>query len=82
MATAREHLRRPHRNGHAHMRDLARDAREEAEEYASNIADRTRGYVDASRDYVNDHPVKSLSVAAGIGLLAGMLLIALRSPRG
>lgn len=86
MATAREHTKRdsrPHRNGsfRDQFRDVAHHAGTEAEEYASGIMDRTQQYVDAGRDYVAENPAKSLSIAAGIGVLVGMLVLALRSHR-
>jgi len=83
MATAREHSRResrPHRNGsfRAHFQNAAQHAGTEAEDYASDVLDQTQRYVNAGRTYVAGHPAKSVSIAAGVGILVGMLILALR----
>lgn len=39
-----------------------------------SVVDRVRGTVDASDDYIRDHPWKALGVVAAGGILVGLLL--------
>jgi len=71
-----------------HVRDAAKEqyenVRDAAKEQYENVRDRAAGYVDAGKHkareveegvetYVQENPVHALLIAAGVGLLIGLL---------
>jgi ElaB/YqjD/DUF883 family membrane-anchored ribosome-binding protein len=66
-AMAREDLRE--------MGALAKDAaREKAQDIYARSRERTKQWEESLEHYVHDQPVKSLLVAAGVGLALGFLM--------
>ena len=58
---------------------FSHDAGEKIGNMASNVSDSAHRYVDTSREYVKENPMKGLAIAAATGLVAGSLLtLALR----
>ena len=45
-----------------------------AGQMAHNFSDTASSYVQSSRDYVQQHPVRSIGMAAAVGLITGSLL--------
>ena len=52
-----------------------RAAKERLSDVQDDVVDRTRDYVSQGHKYVRDNPWQSVGLAAGIGLLVGVLLI-------
>jgi ElaB/YqjD/DUF883 family membrane-anchored ribosome-binding protein len=55
--------------------DTLRAAKERLGDMQDDVVDRTRDYMKQGQQYVRDNPWQSIGVAAGVGLLIGMLLI-------
>jgi ElaB/YqjD/DUF883 family membrane-anchored ribosome-binding protein len=54
--------------------DSLRAAKERLSDVQDDVLDRSRDYVKQGQKYVRDNPWQSVGVAAGIGLLLGVLL--------
>jgi ElaB/YqjD/DUF883 family membrane-anchored ribosome-binding protein len=55
--------------------DSLRAAKERLSDVQDDVVHRTRDYVSQGQKYVRDNPWQSVGLAAGIGLLVGVLLI-------
>ncbi len=58
----------------ARMSDNLRAARHKLEDVEAAIRDKAREAARATDDYVHENPWKSVGVAAGVGLLVGLLI--------
>jgi len=56
------------------MQDNLRNARHKLGELEDTVALKTREAVKATDHYVHDHPWKAVGIAAGVGLIIGMLI--------
>jgi ElaB/YqjD/DUF883 family membrane-anchored ribosome-binding protein len=56
------------------MRENLRAARYKLEDAEEAIRERAREAARATDDYVHDHPWKAIGIAAGAGLLVGLLI--------
>jgi len=50
------------------------EAKETATQWAKTAKDKAMGYGEVVGDYIQENPYKSLAIAAGAGLLLGLLL--------
>ncbi|WP_454764623.1 DUF883 family protein [Cupriavidus campinensis] len=53
---------------------LLKQAKEKAQDLQDAVVTKSKAAARATDDYVHDHPWKAVSVAAGVGLLIGLLL--------
>ncbi len=60
--------------GEKRLEKLSGQIVEKAEDTVSDIAKSASAYVQTSREYVQDNPMKSVAIAATAGLVAGGLL--------
>jgi ElaB/YqjD/DUF883 family membrane-anchored ribosome-binding protein len=58
----------------AHAEQSLREARARLGEVEEQALRRAREMADATQEYVRDNPWRSVGVAAGVGLLLGMLI--------
>jgi ElaB/YqjD/DUF883 family membrane-anchored ribosome-binding protein len=58
----------------AHAEQSLRDAKARLGEVEEQALRRAREMADATQEYVRDNPWRSVGVAAGVGLLLGMLI--------
>jgi ElaB/YqjD/DUF883 family membrane-anchored ribosome-binding protein len=56
------------------LEKAARDTGKQVGNFASDLVNKTSGYVKTSRDYVKENPGKGVAAAAATGLVLGSLL--------
>ena len=56
------------------LRERLREARHDLRDLQANAVNKTRAAGHAADDFVHDKPWRSIAVAAGVGLLVGMLI--------
>lgn len=56
------------------VEDHIRAAKERLQDLQGNVIEKTRAAANATDDYVHEHPWQAIGVAAGIGVVIGLLL--------
>jgi ElaB/YqjD/DUF883 family membrane-anchored ribosome-binding protein len=59
----------------AKARETLHSAKERLAQMQDDMVDRTRDYMKQGQQYVRDNPWQAIGIAAGIGILVGMLLL-------
>lgn len=72
--SAAECMKTSYANAREAARNAASQAREKASEYYSQGREKAAEYGQKVEDMVREQPIKSVLIAAGAGLLLGMLL--------
>ena len=67
--------------GEARLEKASHDAANKVSAMASEVVDTTTEYAKSGREFVKENPVKSVAIAAAVGVVAGGL-IALAAERG
>ncbi len=62
------------KNGEQKIEKLSAEAGEKVGVVAADLANSTAQYVQSSREYVQENPIKGIAIAAAAGLVAGSLL--------
>lgn len=68
-------------NGEHHLERLAHETGEKVGNMASDFASTTADSVKAGKEYVQEHPLKGIAIAAAAGLVTGSLLTMAMSSR-
>jgi ElaB/YqjD/DUF883 family membrane-anchored ribosome-binding protein len=63
-------------------KETLRSAKERVSEMQDEVVDRTRDYLRQGQQYVRDNPWQSIGIAAGLGILVGVLLLSTSFSRG
>jgi ElaB/YqjD/DUF883 family membrane-anchored ribosome-binding protein len=66
----------------AQAKETLRSAKERVADMQDEVVDRTRDYLRQGQQYVRDNPWQSIGIAAGVGLLVGVLLLSTSFSRG
>ncbi len=70
-----------HQRGEHELKTIVRDAGEKIGELATGFEDEASEYIESAKDYVKRKPLKSLTIALGVGAVTGGLLGLLRARR-
>ncbi len=63
------------------LEKMSRGTGERFGEMASEFADATRNYAETGREYVKEHPVTGVAIAAATGFVLGSILMKVMQPR-